>query len=74
MNDFVFDKVYILSFIYIIVMFVIGCLGNLIVFYIYFICWRKIIFRVFILVLVVFDLINCFIIILMEFYFMFNWF
>lgn len=74
MNDFVFDKVYIPSFIYTIVMLVIGCLGNLIVFYIYFTRWRKTTSRVFILALAAFDLINCFITTPTELYFMLNWF
>lgn len=73
-NDFVFDKVYIPSFIYTIVMLVIGCLGNLIVFYIYFTRWRKTTSRVFILALAAFDLINCFITTPTELYFMLNWF
>lgn len=73
-NDLIFDKVYIPSFIYTIVMLVIGCLGNLVVFYIYFTRWRKTTSRVFILALAAFDLINCFITTPTELYFMLNWF
>ncbi|XP_061173671.1 cholecystokinin receptor type A-like [Saccostrea echinata] len=73
-NDSVFDKVYIPSFIYTVVMLVIGCLGNAIVFYIYFTRWRKTTSRVFILALAAFDLINSCITAPTELYFMLRWF
>ena len=73
-NDIVFNKVYIPSFIYTIIMLVLGSLGNTVVFYIYFTRWRKTTSRVFILALAAFDLINSFITTPTELYFMLNWF
>ncbi|XP_056013124.1 uncharacterized protein LOC125647397 [Ostrea edulis] len=74
-NDLIFDKIYRPSFIYTIILLVIGCLGNSVVFYIYFTRWRKTTTsRVFILALAVFDLINNFIATPTELYFMLNWF
>ncbi|XP_055997019.1 cholecystokinin receptor type A-like [Ostrea edulis] len=73
-NDSVFDKIYLPSFIYTLILLVIGCLGNSVVFYIYFTRWRKTTSRVFILALAVFDLINNFITTPTELHSMLNWF
>lgn len=65
-NENIFKTIFMPSFIFTVVMFLIGGIGNALVFYIYFAKWRKTTARIFILALAGFDLINCFLTMPME--------
>ena len=65
-NETAFRSIYLPSFVFTIMMFLIGGPGNALVFYIYFAKWRKTTARIFILALAGFDMINCFVTMPME--------
>ena len=71
-TDGFFKAIYIPSFVYTIIMMLIGCPGNILVLYVYFSKWRKSTARVFIISLALFDLVNGFITTPTELAFMWN--
>ena len=71
-NDGFFKSTYIPSFVYTIIMMLIGCPGNILVFYVYFSKWQRSTARVFIISLALFDLVNGFITTPTELAFMWN--
>ena len=71
-NDGFFKAIYIPSFVYTIIMMLIGCPGNILVFYVYFRQWQKSTARVFVISLALFDLVNGFITMPTELAFMWN--
>ena len=65
-NTQIFKTIFMPSFVFTTIMFLIGVPGNALVFYIYFAKWRKTTGRIFILALTAFDMINCFFTMPME--------
>lgn len=65
-NTQIFETIFMPSFVFTVIMFLIGGPGNTLVFYIYFAKWRKTTARIFILALTAFDMINCFVTMPME--------
>ncbi|XP_062603806.1 cholecystokinin receptor type A-like [Saccostrea cucullata] len=70
--DDVFGKVYIPSYIFIILMLVLGCFGNTTVIYVFYSKWHKTTYRVFIIALAILDLVNVLVTVPSELYLMQN--